>query len=204
MKDGRLARRRLAVIPPGPAFRTVRAAKDDFTSPFFYAPRRLAIGFAELAKEIVDSSPQLWSGKEGRRGHAPSGAVATGHDFNRTIRKSRIAHRQFTGPSFRPLITAMGGSIFPFFRRPFAWPADSRISRMEYRIDRGPKRGSPRAVSIARDSAIAPRKSRNAPSQLTGPTFRTLIAAMGGSIPPFYSSHRMRKVARQIGPLFRD
>ena len=88
-----------------------------------------------MAREIGDSAPQLAYGEEGRRGHGSSGAAATGRDSDRAIRESRIAHRLFTGPSFRTLIAAKDGEISPFFRRPIAGPSASWKSRKKYRLD---------------------------------------------------------------------
>ena len=84
-------------------------------SPLFYASRRWAMRFVEMAQEIGDlPPPQLASGKEGRRGPGSSGADATDRDSERAIRKSRRAQRQFTGASFREIIAARHGAISPF------------------------------------------------------------------------------------------
>ena len=119
-----------------------RAAKDDLI-PLLYAPSRRASGFVEMARSIGDSPPHLATRERVGGGTGPSGAVATIHSSTRAIRKSRIAHRQFTGPPFRTLLADMGGSISRFFRRQIAGRAASWKSRKQYRPDYGPKRGSP-------------------------------------------------------------
>ena len=138
------------------------------TSPLCYAPRRRAIGFVEMAREIGRSSPQSVPGEEGRRGPGSPGAVATGHDSDKAIRKSRTAHRQFTGPSLRAIISANDGSISPFLG------ALSPAQRI--RGNRVRNTASIRAREEVRHARrwlaaippLPPRESRAAPFQLTG------------------------------------
>ena len=145
--EGRMARRRLAMIPPwadgnrgqpraakrGPPFGRFGRRRMTSFSPL--RARRRAAGFVEMAREIWDPPPKIVSGKECRRAPGSSGAVATDHDSNRAFRKSRIAHRQFKVPSFRSLIAAMGDPRFPFFRRPAAGPSASCKSSKKHRLD---------------------------------------------------------------------
>ena len=106
--------------------------------------------------------------------------------------------------AFRELIAVAHGPNFPFFMRPVAGPAASWKSRNKYRLDYGEKRVASGAVVIDHYSAITPQKSRTAPRQLTGPTFPTLISAKRGSVSPVLATHRLRKVAQEIGPLCID
>ena len=112
----------------GPSFQMGRVAKDDFISPLIRTPapgRWLRGGGAGNR----GPAPSISGREEGRRGPGPSGAVATNHGPGREIRKSRLSRRQFTGPSFRTLIAANGGSTLPFLgaQSPGLWLRGYRV-----------------------------------------------------------------------------
>ena len=86
-------------------FRTDRAAKHDFIPPLILTD---SPGHRIRGDGARKRGPPSFSGRRERVGGG-LGHLARIHSYRRGVRKSRIAHRQFTGPSYRTLIADEGG-----------------------------------------------------------------------------------------------